>query len=158
MPPQPVSPRTAVALGALCVGVGLLIILLAAGILPADERSFHAPHWVVGAAGLMFALMGVALVTGPAPGTPAATGRTTWRSLLLGGAVVGLMAAIFNWIAFGPGERRFGGGLAVPFVAISGRASEWSGRAAFGVAAVLLDLFFLWVAARGLRDLLRRGR
>lgn len=152
------SPRAATALGALCVGLGLLIVLLAAGVIPADEKSFHAPRWVVSAAGLVFVLAGVALATASVPGAPEGAGRTTWRSFVLGGAIVGLMAAILNWIAFGPGERRFGGGIALPFIAVSGPGSEWSGRVAFGIGAVLVDVFFLWMAARGLRDLLRRRR
>ena len=65
-------------------------------------------------------------------------------------------AAVFNWIAFGPGERRFGGGIALPFVAVSGPSSEWTGRAAFGIGAVLVDLFLVWFLERGLRDLLGR--
>lgn len=127
-------------------------------VIPAEEKSFRAPRWVVGAAGLAFLLTGVALATAPAPGTPEGTGQTRWRSFVLGGAIVGLMAAIVNWIAFGPGERHFGGTIALPFVAVSGQQSEWTGRIAFGIAAVILDIFFVWMAARELRDLLRRGR
>jgi hypothetical protein len=150
--------RAGIALGAACVGLGSLIVLLAAGVIPSEEKSFRAPHWVVGVAGLAFVLMGVALATAPAPGTPEGAGRTTWRSFVLGGAIVGLMAAILNWIAFGPGPRRFGGTIALPFIAVSGPESEWTGRIAFGIAAVILDVFLVWMAARGLRDLLGRGR
>jgi hypothetical protein len=152
------SPRAAAVLGALCVAMGLFIVLMAADVIPTDDKRFGAPRWVVSAGGLMFVLAGVALATTAAPGAPEAAGRTTWRSVLLGGTIVGLMAAIFNWIAFGPGERRFGGGLAVPFVSVSGPASEWSGRAAFGLGAVLVNVFLVWMVARGLRDLLGRKR
>ncbi len=162
MPGEPdrtrLSPRAATALGAICIGLGLLIVLLAADVIPSDEKRFHAPRWVVSAAGLVFVLAGVALATASAPGAPEATGRTTWRSFLLGGAIVGLMAAVFNWIAFGPGERRFSGGLALPFVSVSGPASEWTGRVAFGIGAVLVDVFLVCMTARGLRDLLGRRR
>ncbi len=41
----------AIALGAACVALGLFIVLLAAGVIPSEEKSFHAPQWVVGAAG-----------------------------------------------------------------------------------------------------------
>jgi hypothetical protein len=77
---------------------------------------------------------------------------------VLGLGVVGALAAVFNWIAFGPGPRSFSGGISIPFVAISGPQSEWSGRVAFGLAAGLIDLFLLWVIVRGLRDLLGRDR
>lgn len=135
---------------------GLGIVLLAVGVIGSNQR-LEAPRWVVAAAGLAFVLLGAALATGPTPGTPeAASAQTTWRTFLFGGAIVGLMAAIFDWIAFGPGERRFGGTLAVPFVAISGRGSELTGRILFGIGAVLLDGAFLWITIRGLRTLLGR--
>jgi hypothetical protein len=156
--PRHLSPRAATMMGALFVGVGLLVVLAAGGVIPADDKSFHAPRWVVSACGLLFVVAGVAVAVTAAPGAPEGAGRTTWRSLLLGGTIVGLMAAVFNWIAFGPGERRFGGGIALPFVSIGGPASEWSGRATFGLAAVLLDLFLVWFLARGLRELLGRRR
>src|SRR4029453_4321167 len=83
-----------------------------------DPRDIHAPRWVVGAAGLAFVLAGIAVATGPADGRPtAASAPATWRSGLLSGAIVGLMAVAPNWIAFGPGERRFGGMLGGPFPA-----------------------------------------
>lgn len=150
------SPRAALVLGAICVGTGLLIVLMAADVVPTDPARFRAPRWVVSAGGLMFVVAGVALATFSAPGAPEGAGQTTWRSFLLGGTILGLMAAIVNWIAFGPGERRFGGTVAVPFVAVSGPASEWSGRAMFGIGAVLVDLFLIWMVARGLRALLGR--
>jgi len=162
MPGEPdrtrLSPRATTALGAICVGLGLLIVLLAAGVIPSDESRFHAPRWVVSAAGLVFVLAGVAFATASAPGAPEAAGRTTWRSFLLGGAIVGLMAVILNWIAFGPGQRGFSGGLALPFGSVSGPASEWTGRVAFGIGAVLVDVVLVWMTARGLRDLIGRRR
>jgi len=68
------------------------------------------------------------------------------------------MAVILNWIAFGPGQRGFSGGLALPFVSVSGPASEWTGRVAFAIGAVLVDVFLVWMTARGLRDLVGRRR
>jgi hypothetical protein len=58
---------------------------------------------------------------------------TTHWSFLLGGSIVGLVALIFNWIAFGPGERRVSGGMALPFFWVSSsRIGEWTGRLVFG--------------------------
>jgi hypothetical protein len=115
---------------------------------------------VVGAAGLAFFLAGIAVIKAPPPGTPeavAAGGRfTSWWSFALGLGIVGSLAAVANWVAFGPGPRKFQGGIAIPFVAVSGPTGEWTGRAVFGIGAVLTDLFLLWIVARGLRDL--RGR
>jgi multisubunit Na+/H+ antiporter MnhB subunit len=145
-------------LGALFGVVGLVILLLALRIIPAPESKFQAPHWVVGAAGLAFFLVGILLLTTPPAQTPEEAARTTWRTFLLGGGMVGSMATIFNWVAFGPGPRHFGGRISIPFVSISGPQSEWSGRVAFGLAAVMMDLFLGWVIVRGLRDLLGRAR
>ena len=154
---RPLSPRATAWMGTLCALVGLVILLLALRIVPTDESKFHAPHWVVGAAGLVFFLAGIAILTAPPAGAPDAA-RTTWRSFLLGLGVVGALAAVFNWVAFGPGPRSFGGGISIPFVSVSGPQSEWSGRVAFGAGAVLIDAFVLWVIVRGLRDLLGRTR
>ncbi len=151
------SPRGTAWVGTLFALMGLVILFVALGIIPTDESKLHAPHWVVGAAGLMFFLAGIAILTGPPPDTPEAS-RTTWRTFLLGLGIVGALAAIFNWVAFGPGPRAFGGGISIPFVSVSGPQSEWSGRVAFGVAAVVIDAFAVWVILRGLRDLLGRGR
>jgi hypothetical protein len=154
---RPLSPGATAWMGALCALMGLAILLVALRIIPADEAKFHAPHWVVGAAGLMFFLAGLAILTGPPPGTPEAA-RTTWRTFLLALGIVGALGAVFNWVAFGPGPRSFGGSVSIPFVSVSGPSSEWSGRIAFGAVAVLIDAFALWVIVRGLRDLLGRGR
>jgi len=155
---KPLSPRAATAFGALCVVFGLLVVLMAADVVPTDEQRFRAPRWVVSAAGLVFMVVGVALATTARPGAPEAAGRTTWRSFLLGGTIVGLMAAILNWIAFAPGERRFGGSVGLPFGAVSGPTSEWTGRVAFGIGAVIVDVVLVLMTARGLRELLGRRR
>lgn len=151
------SPRGTAWVGTLIALMGLVILFVALGIIPTDESKLHAPHWVVGAAGLMFFLAGIAILTGPPPGTPEAA-RTTWQTFLLGLGIVGALAAVFNWVAFGPGPRAFGGSVSIPFVTVSGPSSEWSGRIAFGAVAVLIDAFGLWVIVRGLRDLLGRRR
>jgi len=148
--------RKLVVVGTACVLGGILILLLAAGVI-GDPRDIHAPRWVVGAAGLAFVLVGIAVATGPADGRPtAASAQATWRSGLLSGAIVGLMAMAPNWIAFGPGERRFGGMLGVPFLAVSSALSETVSRVAFGIAAVLLNAVFAWIVVRGIRALLAR--
>lgn len=49
------------------------------------------------------------------------------------------MAAISSWIAFGPGDRQFEGGMSNGFLQYSwGNANQLLGRAAFGVGAVFL--------------------
>ena len=103
-------------------------------------------------------MAGLAILTIPRGGSLEPAGRVTLISSLLGGSIVGLLALIINWIAFGPGERRFSGGLALPFLSVSAPAGEWSGRAAFGVGALLMDLVVVCLAVRGARQLVRRRR
>jgi hypothetical protein len=67
-----------------------------------------------------------------------------------------VLVLILNWIAFGAGPRHFSGGIAIPFVSWSGPSSEWSGRAAFGIGAMIADLVVVWLLARGVRGAFRR--
>jgi len=153
------SPRAAVALGLVCVALGLLIVLLSVG----AGAALEAPRWVGVAAGLAFVLAGAAVITGFAvaggaaadgdlpPGTPFGIRLTQY---VLGLGIVGLMAAIVTWIAFGPGPRRFTGtGLAV--LGLRAEIGEAAGRAVFGLGAVLIYVFFVVLAvvsAGRLRD------
>ena len=73
---------------------------------------------------------------------------------LLGLAVVGALATVGTWVAFGPGERAFA--VSLPFLG-SGPASPWIGRAVFGVGAVLTWLFFVVAAVAWWRKLVRDG-
>jgi hypothetical protein len=54
---------------------------------------------------------------------------------------------VFDWVAFGPGERRFSGSASVPGISLSGSTSELAGRVFFGLFAVLFDLaaLGLWI-------------
>ena len=70
------------------------------------------------------------------PGTPRAVRLTQY---LLGLGIIGCLATIFTWIAFGPGPRAFT--VTLPFVG-RGPGSESVGRAVFGIGAVLIWVFF----------------
>lgn len=74
----------------------------------------------------------------------------------LGGLLLTGFAALFDWIAFGPGERHFSGGLSIGPLSTSGSGSELTGRVVFGVAAASMSLLALWVWGRWLRSLLER--
>jgi hypothetical protein len=73
---------------------------------------------------------------------------------LLGLGIVGAMAAIASWVAFGPGRRTFT--ATVPFLG-RGPASEIVGRAAFGFGAVLMYVFLAMFAVVGVGWLRRRN-
>jgi len=116
--------------------VGGSVIALAAGWIPSSPENFHAPRWVVGVAGSIFLLGGFApIVSRLGPNSVLS------RNFFL--LFVGAFASVFNWIAFGPGPRQFSGGVSVGSIASGGAASEMSGRIAFGIGAVLLDVLLL---------------
>lgn len=136
------------ALGLIFILAGVGLALLALGLAPGGESALEAPRWVVACAGLAFALCGGAVIVGYAvaggagpdgdllPGTP---WSVRLMQSLLGLGIMGCLATIFTWIAFGPGPRAFT--VFLPFVG-RGPGSETTGRAVFGVGAVLMWVFF----------------
>lgn len=117
------SSRAAVILGLITTATGVALVLLAAGLVPAGEASRAAPRWVVAAAGLMFALCGAAMIVGYAVAggvgpdgdlPPGTSRRVRLIQYLLGLGIVGCLAAIATWIAFGPGPRAFT--VTLPFI------------------------------------------
>jgi hypothetical protein len=154
------SPRAAVGLGLAVSAMGALIMLLAAGMIPGGDASLDAPRWVVACAGVMFVLLGAALIVGyavaggagPDGDLPAGTPRwVRMTQFLLGLGIVSALAAVTTWVAFGPGPRAFT--MTIPFAG-RGPGDETVGRAAFGIGAVLMWLFllvFLVVSVRRLR-------
>ena len=149
------------ALGTAVSGMGILIVLLAIGIIPGAEASLEAPRWVVAAAGLAFGLAGAAMIVGYAvaggvgpdgdlpTGTPRGVRVTQY---LLGLGIIGALASVGTWIAFGPGPRAFT--VTLPFVG-RGPGDETVGRAVFGIGAVLTWLFLVVFAVVSVRRIRR---
>ena len=134
------------------MALGLFTILTSANVIPVPDSTFSAPRWIAGCAGLSFLLAGAAVALarpGAAPGSIAA-------NPYFGGAAGLVLVLILNWIAFGPGPRQFSGGIAIPFVSWSGPSSEWSGRAAFGIGAMIADLNIVWLLIRSVRGAFHR--
>jgi hypothetical protein len=75
----------------------------------------------------------------------------------LGGVLVTAFASVFDWIAFGPGERHFGGGLSIGPVLTSSASSELSGRIWFGIAGVLISCLALCAWVRWMRTVFPPG-
>jgi len=72
----------------------------------------------------------------------------------LGALMVTSLAVIFDWVAFGPGERHFTSSVGGAGGGLSWTSGELAGRAFFGVFALIMD-----VAAIGLwLRLVRRSR
>ena len=134
------------------MALGLFIVLISINVISVADSSFSAPRWVAGCAGLSFLLAGAAV----ALARPGAALGTVAANPYLGGAAALVLVLILNWIAFGAGPRHFSGGIAIPFVSWSGPSSEWSGRAAFGIGAMIADLIVVWLLVRGVRGAFHR--
>lgn len=163
-----VSPGEGYGLGGVFLLAGSLVVMVATGGLAADEASIHAPRWVIGVMGGIFALCGVTVVYHGArshldPGW-SPKDRTPPRFLvvssLTGSLILTSFAAVMGWVAFGPGDRVFSGGLGIVgvFVSVSSTVQEAVGRAVFGLVAVLAGAGSLWSWIHGLRRLGERLR
>jgi hypothetical protein len=66
---------------------------------------------------------------------------------LLATLLVTCFALTFDWVAFGPGERKFSGSFSFGIAATGFQPGELFGRASFGVGAVVLDIWAIamWI-------------
>jgi hypothetical protein len=154
MDQQAQAPKTTIALGVLTAAMGVFVILLALGVIPSNAGSWHAPGWVGALAGLAFLFGGAAVVMqtaitgdrgpdGDLPATAPRWLRAIYYLMVL--AIVGALAAVGSWVAFGPGERAFT--ATIPFLG-ERVAGQTQGRIAFGLGAVLAWIMLV-VMARG---------
>jgi len=119
---QQLSRGGAVAIGIVFIAAGVMPILIGAGVVHPDGNT--TPPWVAFAVGLLFVSAGLAIIVdyaiaggvGPdgdlVPGTPFAI---RVANLVFGLAIVGLMTAVFGWVAFGSGPRAFSTTIVLPF-------------------------------------------
>lgn len=125
--------RPRVAVAAFCIGFGLFIC--AAGLRWVDVKpSPGVPHWILGLAGVVFLLAGIAIALPRPP--------SRWHDVI-GALLFTVFATMGLWIGFGPGERRFGGGLSAGGLAVHGAGSSSVGRFVFGGMGVLVLLIAL---------------
>jgi hypothetical protein len=134
----PAGPRLAIGLVLGAVGIAIAAFG-AAGAL----RAGAGMQVVALPAGLAFVFAG-ALMLVPESRAP--------LRLPLGALMVTSLALVFDWVAFGPGERQFTGSLGAGRAAVSSPVGEMAGRVFFGLFAVLFD-----IAAIGLWLRLIRG-
>jgi|LNFM01.2.fsa_nt_gb hypothetical protein len=134
------------------MAMGLLVMAAASGRLPAGSGP-QMPLAILWLAGTVFFAAGC--------------GMFLFRflpRLAAASALIALCAfiAIFNWIAFGPGERHFTRTTGTTSGAVSSGkkapASELEGRLAFGVVAGLLDLMIIAGLYHALRHRGRRDK
>jgi hypothetical protein len=122
---------------ALVVGtIALAVGLGCAAAIYFHPQGLHAPAWVAYAAVSTFVLAGIALIAG-------AYGAKRLVQWLGGLIVAGLMTPAL-WIALGPGGRDCS--FSVGF--LSGAASEFMCRGAFGAGALLCLVFLVLLVTR----------
>jgi len=128
--------RGGLGVGLACSAMGLLLVGIAV------HAAIHAdpftPDNLMGLpAGLMFVFAGIFMALPP---------ESKWR-YLLATLLVTCFALTFDWVAFGPGERKFSGSFSFGIAATGFQPSELFGRASFGVGAVFLDIWAIamWV-------------
>lgn len=135
--------KSAFLVGSIAAVVGLFLIGLS---IWGSGEGFNAPRWVVASAGGVFFLAGLAVF-----------GR---RYPFFYGFTLALLVTLFGasvtWVSFGPGERQFSSTISIPFLSLSGPASELSGRICFAPGAILLDVLALYLWFRLFRDWLLR--
>lgn len=160
-----VGPMTGTLMGGAFFLAGVAILFVALDWIVMDPSKIHAPRWVLGVCGGMFALTGMVtfyygLVNGLEGGSRASPDRDD-DGFYVGGWLLGLvictgMAVVAGWIAFGPGERAFSGSGSVgPVTARGSGGSESLGRWVFGFGAVLTGAFAVYGLVYGLRRLIR---
>lgn len=128
------SPRTRIALGtALGVGgLGIAIVSIRKLLLAAHPLQDES---------MSFTLLGVCILFfGATVSLPNAVG---FRQRVLLALAVTCMALLFDWIAFVPGIREFHAGSSASHP--GGSVNSTFGRVAFGIVAVFMDVFALYV-------------
>lgn len=150
------SRRTAIVLGAVVAAVGFGVLALSVW---APDEKFHAPRWVVAACGGAFVFFGgwtaVVYALGYDPRRSEETLPPPLVQLAFFAPGLAMFALPFHWVAFGPGPRAFSGSFSLPFVMVSQRSGEMSGRIMFGIGAVLIDLMILGICVKLIRKAAR---
>jgi hypothetical protein len=113
---------------------GGLIACLAGGIVIGmaiwgDDTGFHAPRWVVAAAGATFLFAGMAIIGQDYP----------LFSGILRALLLTCFGGVFTWVSFGPGERQFTSTISLPLLSFTSGSSSILGRICFAPGAILLD-------------------
>lgn len=141
--PKPSAPIPGVIkwfFGPLMLLFGSLTSAVALGWIDVVPARLHTPMWLVGATGLAFLSLGLVVML---DGVTMLEKVRGWLGLMFFLS----FASIFNWVAFGPGERHFtvrtGFGSGAAHMSTSSPGDELTGRIMFGLFAILLDLLLL---------------
>lgn len=148
--PEELPSRARLLLGLVFVVGGALPILAAFDVGPLRQADIHGPAWLAALVGGIFVLAGVGVNIGSAA-------RVHPLSYLISFAILVAFAALGNWIAFGPGPRECSIGFTAPFFGSTRAAADFECRAAFGVGAVIMDGFIVYVLAGAPKRFLGSG-
>jgi hypothetical protein len=133
-PRRELSPGARIAIGVALLVLGVAVAAHGAQLLLAAPQPLSSDGVAGLPIGLVFAFGGLLL---------AVPARFARLRAVCGALLVTGFALILDWIAFGPGARKFGGGI--------GHSSELFGRAVFGVGAVLASILAVLMWVHGIR-------
>jgi hypothetical protein len=133
---QQLGPGATHLIGLVFVVAGILPMLAAFDIGPLGRADINGPPWVGFAAGAIFSSAGLALIAGPQ--APLAGG-------LFGVLALAGLAAIGNWVAFGPGPRACSGSISLSWLWGAADFSGLACRISFGLGALITDAFLCWM-------------
>jgi len=136
-----------IALGVVSIEIGLVLAGIAVSATIHATDRFTSEVLIAVPAGLIFVFGGILLAMRP--------GNRRWQAVL-SALLVTCFAVTFDWVALALGEGVFGGGSALgPSIGAELPVGEFLGRAAFGVAAIVLDIFAVIVWIRHWRGIFR---
>lgn len=140
MAAKPLSRRGQFTIGILVIAAGLCVTALAANYLGKPTGKFDPVVGLI--AGLAFAFAGAILVV------PERQGR---NRAFFGALMVTSIALLFDWLAFGPGERHLVAGISNSGIGVRTHFWEVPGRVLLASGAVLFSLMALWAWIRARR-------
>jgi len=136
------SPGGRIAVGIALVAAGIALSARGADVLMHETRKLALDAMAIVPIGIAVAFAGVLLAVPP---------RFARLRRFAGAMLMTGFALTFDWIAFGPGTREFGGGASAGAFAVPFRPGDMLGRSVFGFCAVLMDVFALLMWVHGIR-------
>ena len=130
--------------GLLFVLTGVFIMLIAAGVIPSEESSFHAPRWVVGACGAIFSIAGIMIFTP----------RNSLMNNLLAFVLILCFGVIGGYVALYGESGSFSGGIPL----ISRETNISIGRIVFGFGSIVCFLISLIPISQFFKQMKSRER
>jgi len=133
--PEPNRKNTLFAL--LFIVVGLFIVAISAGWIPADNADINAPLWLLATVGGIFMLAGVMIIIGQ---------NNRYNDLLAAVLMAG-MGMIGGWVAVYSASGDISGGIFL----LPSEANVMLGRILFGTGSLICFAMATWAASRFIR-------